>query len=63
SQLENNYIPQLCGRFSGNTTVVFYLTDMKKTVSTKSGLYIRICEESVAEIRKIYPVSAVGLIL
>ena len=63
SQLENNYIPQLCGRFSGNTRVVFYLTDMKKTVSTKSGLYIRICEESVAEIRKIYPVSAVGLIL
>ncbi|MDE6678717.1 MAG: DNA polymerase III subunit alpha, partial [Ruminococcus sp.] len=63
SQLENNCIPQLCGRFSGNTRVVFYLTDMKKTVSTKSGLYIRICEESVAEIRKIYPLSAVGLIL
>lgn len=62
SRLENNPVSELCRRFSGDTRVVFYLTDVKKTVSLKSGLYIRICEESVSEIRKNYSVSDVGLI-
>lgn len=62
SGLENNSIGRLCSEFSGNTRVVFYLTDLKKTVSPKSGFYIRICGESIEEIRKKYPVSDVGII-
>lgn len=61
-QLENNCMSGLCRRFTGDTQVVFYLTDRKKIISPKSGLYIKICVESVSEIRKIYPASAVGLI-
>ena len=62
SELPNNYMPEICKKFSGNTKVVFYLTDVKKMLSPRNRLSVNICRESVAEIRKKYPISSVGLI-
>ena len=62
AELPNNYMPEICKKFSGNTKVVFYLTDVKKMLSPRNRLSVNICMESVAEIRKKYPISSVGLI-
>ncbi len=53
---------QLCGRFSGDTAVCCYLTDMKKTVIPRSKLSLKITEESFEALKNIYDTSQIGLI-
>lgn len=63
SQLDReNFIRPLCERFSGETQVVFFLTDLKKMVSPKRKLSLEINNESISELKKIYPQSAMGLL-
>lgn len=62
NELQNNYMPEFCQQFNGNTKVVLYLTDAKKMLSPRKQLYINICRESVKEIIKKYPYSSIGLI-
>ena len=59
---KDNSIRKICERFSGKTPVVFYLTDMKKMVTMKQSLYIRVCGESISLAKKTYLSENIGLI-
>lgn len=62
AELENNPMPEICGKFNGNTRTVFFLTDVKKMVSFRNRLFLEVCSESVSEMLKTYPISDIGLI-
>ena len=55
-------LSEICSKFSGNTPVCFYLTDLRKTVMPKSRMSIEISSESVSELEKLYDISCIGLI-
>lgn len=62
AELENNSLNALCGKFRGSTRIVFYLTDSGKMLSPRNHMFVDICDGSISEILKLYPVSSVGLI-
>ncbi|MDE6035183.1 MAG: DNA polymerase III subunit alpha [Ruminococcus sp.] len=55
-------IRNLCGKFKGNTPVVYYLTDLRKMIKSKTGLTVGISRQSYNELRKFLPENAIGLI-
>jgi len=52
----------LCSEFKGFTEIVYYLTDVKKFVSPKSKMTLKICAESADRLLKIFPADKIGLI-
>ena len=53
---------ELCRKYSGNTQVCCYLTDVKKTVMPKNRLSLVITPESSRELMHIFPQQQIGLI-
>jgi DNA polymerase-3 subunit alpha len=53
---------KLCREFSGYTEVCFYLTDMRKFISPKEKLSLRICRELYEKLSEIYMPEQIGLI-
>lgn len=53
---------ELCGRFSGDTAVCCYLTDIKKTVAPRQRLSLNITKESAEALKKLYNIGQIGLI-
>lgn len=55
-------ITQICGKYSGNTEICFYLTDRKKTVRPKNKLSVNLSELSYNELTEIISLENIGLI-
>ena len=53
---------ELCGRHRGDTSVCFYLTDLKKTVSPRQRLALEVNDSSFAELRELLGSDNIGLI-
>ncbi len=55
-------IREVCGRYPGETEVIFYLTDQHKKVRPREKLTIRVCEESTEALGRVTEKSKIGLI-
>ncbi len=53
---------EICREFSGETELCFFLTDMKKFVSPKNKISVRICRDSYRQISALYKSENIGLI-
>ena len=60
--VSNQGLMDICREFSGSTSVVFYLTDVRRMVSPKNKISIDIGSGSYSRLKEIYPVSSMGLI-
>ena len=52
----------ICAKYSGDTEVCLYLTDVKKTVRPRQPLNIAVNAESFAELSAVFPQENIGLI-
>ena len=53
---------ELCGRYSGNTPVCLYLTDIKKTVMPRVKICVKVTREFAEELKNHYKTTQIGLI-
>lgn len=60
--VSNQGLIDICREFLGSTSVVFYLTDVRRMVSPKNKISIDIGSGSYSRLKEIYPVSSMGLI-
>lgn len=60
--VSNQGLMDICREFSGSTSVVFYLTDVRRMVSPKNKISIDIGSGSYSRLKEIYPASSMGLI-
>ena len=60
------FVPQeltaVCNEFRGYTEICFYLTDLRKFVSPKNKIPLKICRDSYERLLKIYQSAQIGLI-
>lgn len=53
---------RICGKYTGDTPICFYIEDMGKTVMPKNKLTLGISRESINELKKLYSPKNIGLI-
>lgn len=53
---------ELCSRYSGNTPVCLYLTDIKKTVMPRVKICVKVTREFAEELKNHYKTTQIGLI-
>lgn len=57
-----NGLREVCGRYSGGTEVIFYLTDHGKKVRPREKMTIKVCKESISALGELIDTAKIGLI-
>lgn len=55
-------LAEICRKYSGNTEICFYFTDVRKTVRPKNRLSVNLCRQSADELKKIVYIENMGII-
>lgn len=57
-----NGLRDVCGKYPGNTEIIFYLTDHGKKVRPREKMSVKVCEESIKALEKLTDKAKIGLI-